>query len=75
MDFTYLYKENNMKIKIPKKRNPMAYELLTNKLYRPKVVKSKKQYDRKKLKQSIRKEISGCFNFVDYILCLILCIF
>lgn len=57
-----------MKLKIPKRRNPMAYELWTNKLYRPKVVKSKKQYDRKKLKQSIHKEIFGCFNFVDYIL-------
>lgn len=56
-----------MKIKIPKKRDPMAYELLTNKLYRPKVVKSKKKYDRKKMKQSIRKEITGCFNFVGYI--------
>ena len=36
---------------IVKKRNPIAYDLMTNGLYKPKVIKNKKKYDRKKLKK------------------------
>lgn len=39
------------KIKIPKRRDPMAYDLLTNGVYRPKVVQSKKVYNRKRMKK------------------------
>lgn len=34
-----------------KKRDPIAYDLLTNGLYKPKVIKNKKKYDRKKLRK------------------------
>lgn len=37
--------------KIPKRRDPMAYDLLTNGLYKQKIVQSKKVYNRKKLKK------------------------
>ena len=33
-----------------KKRNPIAYDLHTNGLYKPKVIQDKKKYNRKKLK-------------------------
>lgn len=39
------------KIKIHKRRDPMAYDLLTNGVYRPKVVQSKKVYNRKRMKK------------------------
>jgi len=37
-------------VKKIKKRNPIARDLLTSGLYRPRVVQSKKVYNRKKLK-------------------------
>lgn len=40
-----------MKEKVFKKRNPIAYDLFTNGLYKPKVIKNKKKYDRKKLRK------------------------
>lgn len=49
-----------------KKRNPIAYDLLTNNLYKPKVVKSKKKYDRKKNKMIIQKELSS-FSLLKFI--------
>lgn len=40
-----------MKTKTIKRRDPIAYDLLTNGLYKPKVIKNKKKYDRKKLRK------------------------
>ena len=46
-----------------KKRNPIAYDLMTNGLYKPKVIKNKKKYDRKKLKngKELLKNLSHYF--------------
>ena len=45
-----------MKRKIPKRRDPIAYDLLTNGLYKPKVIKNKKKQIKK---FNWRKEISS----------------
>ena len=37
-----------------KKRNPIAYDMYTNGLYRHKVIQSKKIYNRKKIKKGER---------------------
>jgi hypothetical protein len=52
-----------MKTKTIKRRNPIAYDLLTNGLYRPKIIKNKKKYDRKKLKngKELIKNLSHYF--------------
>ena len=42
-------------MKAVKKRNPIAYDLYTNGVYKPKVIKNKKKYDRKKLKNGKNK--------------------
>lgn len=46
-----------------KKRNPIAYDLLTNGLYKPKVIENKKKYNRKKLKKGkeLLKYLSSYF--------------
>lgn len=44
-------KKITISFKTPKPRNMIAYDLFTNGLYKHKVVKSKKAYDRKRLKQ------------------------
>lgn len=46
-----------------KRRNPIAYDLYTNGLYKPKVIKNKKKYDRKKLKngKELLKYLSHLF--------------
>jgi len=43
--------KNMKKQKQIKKRDPMAFDLLTNGLYKPKVMQNKKAYNRKKLKK------------------------
>lgn len=51
---------------IVKKRNPIAYDLMTNGLYKPKVIKNKKKYDRKKLKngKELLKNLSHYFYLI-----------
>ena len=46
-----------------KKRNPIAYDLHTNGLYKPKVIQNKKKYNRKKLKngKDLLKYLSHIF--------------
>lgn len=59
-----------MKTKTIKRRNPIAYDLLTNGLYRPKIIKNKKKYDRKKLKngKELIKNLSHYFfGKYDYV--------
>jgi len=50
-------------MKTIKKRNPIAYDLHTNGLYKPKVIKNKKKYNRKKLKngKELLKYLSHIF--------------
>lgn len=45
-----------------KKRDPMAFDLLTNGLYKPKVIQNKKAYNRKKLRKGkdLLKYLSPC---------------
>lgn len=51
-----------MKKKLPKRRNPIAFDLHTNGLYKQQVIQNKKKYNRKKEKMVIRKELSSfCF--------------
>ena len=52
---------------IVKKRNPIAYDLMTNGLYRPKVIKNKKKYNRKKLKngKELLKNLSHYFYLIN----------
>ena len=52
-----------MKKKTIKKRNPIAYDLHTNGLYKPKVIQNKKKYNRKKLKngKELIKNLSHYF--------------
>lgn len=49
-----------MKKKQLKKRNPIAFDLLTNGLYKPKVIQNKKAYNRKKMKSG--KELMKSFS-------------
>ena len=46
-----------------KKRNPIAYDLHTNGLYRQKIIQNKKKYNRKKLKngKELLKNLSHYF--------------
>lgn len=46
-----LKKKITISFKAPKQRDMVAYDLFTNGLYKHKVIKSKKAYDRKKLKK------------------------
>ena len=52
-----------MKKKTVKRRNPIAYDLHTNGLYRQKIIQNKKKYNRKKLKngKELIKNLSHYF--------------
>ena len=50
------------------KRNPIAFDLLTNGLYKQKVIKNKKAYNRKKMKKGkeLLKVLSHYFSKYVY---------
>jgi len=50
------------KIKEVKKRDPIAYDLLTSGLYKQRIVQSKKVYNRKKLKKG--KELLNYLSLI-----------
>ena len=51
-----------------KRRDPIAYNMLTSGLYKQRIVKSKKIYNRKKLKngKELIKNLSHFFSKYDY---------
>lgn len=62
-----------MKKKTIKKRNPTAFDLFTNGLYKQKVIKNKKAYNRKKLKKG--KELLKCLSLIFIYIFLLIFLF